>query len=358
MKYVCCFLFLITAIATSAQDLKWTEGRTLTVEGRAGAGARNHFYDRMPASAKEEARPEVWDLSQHSAGLCIRFSSNSSNIHVRWTLRFDVNMPHLTGCVTNGIDLYALDEQSGKWQWAGLYKPYKKNDNSGAILKDLPKELRHYMLYLPMYNGVDSVFIGTDSNADILPLKRESKLKPIVFYGTSIMQGASASRCGLASTAILGRFFNTETINLGFSGNARMEKVIGDVMTSIDASCYVVDCLPNMTTDMINERAFAFITQLKLAKPDVPIILVESSPNEAGWLNKAEEQRIGEKNKAVYAVYQELLSNGFSNILYVPSNILIGHDYEATIDGVHYNDLGFTRYAEYIKPFISQALSR
>ena len=358
MKYIGCLLLLLFATAASAQDLKWTEGRTLTVEGKAGDGKRDHFYDRMPSWAKDSARTELWELAQHSAGLCIRFSTNSSNVHVRWTLRFDINMPHLTGCVTNGIDLYALDEQSGSWLWAGLAKPYKKADNSGAILKNLPKEMRHYILYLPMYNGVDSVFIGTDNDAAILPLARESKHKPIVFYGTSIMQGASASRCGLTATAILGRFFNVETVNLGFSGNARMEKVIGEVMTSIDASCYVLDCLPNMTTEMINERALAFVKQLKAEKPNTPIILVACSPNEAGWLNKAEEQRINEKNEAFYAVYQELIANGYNDILYVPSDVLIGSDREATIDGSHYNDLGFTRYAEYIKPFISNALNR
>ncbi len=172
------------------------------------------------------------------------------------------------------------------------------------------------------------------------------------------MQGASASRCGLAATAILGRFFDVETINLGFSGNARMEQVIGDVMTSIDASCYVVDCLPNMTTDMINERAFNFISQLKSAKPTIPIILVECSPNEAGWLNQAEENRISEKNKAFKAVYDKLIANGCNDIFYVRNDVLIGYDREATIDGAHYNDLGFVRYAEYLKPFIAQILAK
>lgn len=362
MRHViaCCLftLFIFFQGQSIAQNIRWTEGRILAIEGKAGEGERDHFYDRMPGYTKKDVRPELWDLSQHSAGLCIRFSTDSPSLHVRWTLRFDINMPHLTGCVTNGIDLYALDEQSGKWLWAGIAKPYKKNDNSGALLKDLPKQMRHYTLYLPMYNGVDSVFIGTDNDAQILPLERNSKHKPIVFYGTSIMQGASASRCGLAATAILGRFFDVETINLGFSGNARMEQAIGNVMTSIDASCYVVDCLPNMTTDMVNERAFDFISQLKNAKPNVPIILVECSPNEAGWLNQAEENRINEKNKALKAIYDKLTADGYNDIVYVPNNVLIGYDREATIDGAHYNDLGFVRYAEYLKPILAQILAR
>ena len=329
----------------------------LAVEGRAGEGERDHFYDRIPKTAKKDARPEVWDLSQHSAGLCLRFSTDSPNVHVKWTLRFDVSMPHLTSCVTNGIDLYAFDKESGKWLWAGIAKPYKKNDNSGVILKDLPKDMRHYTLYLPMYNGIDSVFIGTDDDAHIQPLKRNSKHKPVVFYGTSITQGASASRCGLAATAILGRFFDTETINLGFSGNARMESVIGDVMTSIDASCYVVDCLPNMTAEMVNERAFDFISRLKDAKPNVSIILVECSPSQSRWLNQTEENRMNEKNKALRTAYEKLLANGYGNIFYVESNMLIGNDQEATIDGTHYNDLGFARYAECLKPILARILS-
>ncbi len=355
----CCFicLFIFFQEQSYAQNVKWTEGRTLTVEGRAGDGERDHFYDRMPSSAKNDARPELWSLSQNSAGLCIRFSSNSPDLHVRWTLRFDVNMPHLTGCVTNGIDLYALDEQSGEWLWAGIVKPYKKKENSGALLKELPPKMRHYTLYLPTYNGVDSVFIGTNEDAQIIPLKRNSKHKPIVFYGTSITQGASASRCGLVATAILGRFFNVEVINLGFSGNGRMEKVIGDVMTSIDASCYVLDCLPNMTTEMINEYAFDFIKQLKNAKPATPIILVEGSPNEGGWINQGEEKYINEKNKAFRVIYDKLIANGYNDIFYVPNNVLIGYDREATIDGAHYNDLGFVRYAEYLKPILAKAIS-
>lgn len=361
MKYIFCLFILLFGTSKhilSQDNIIWTEGRLLTVEGRAGSGERDHFYDRLPSYAKKEARPEVWQLAQNSAGLCVRFSTNSSNIHVRWTVRFDISMPHLTGCVTNGIDLYALEEQSGQWLWAGIVKPFKKNDNTGVILKGLPKEERHYTLYLPMYNGIDSVFIGTNSDATIQPLIRESKHKPLVFYGTSIMQGASASRSGLASTAILGRYFNVETVNLGFSGNARMEDVIGNVMASIDASCYIVDCLPNMTLEMINERAYVFISKLRSERPTTPIVLIESSPNEAGWLNREAESRINEKNNALRSIFQNLIENGYTQIYYLPNSVLIGNDHEATVDGTHYNDLGFMRYAEQIKPILAQILSR
>ncbi len=350
-------LFIIVTLC-NAQNTKWTEGRELTVEGRSGNGEREHFYDRMPVAVKDSTRKEVWELSQHSAGLCVRFSTNSQNLSVRWTLRFKQNMPHLTSCVTNGIDLYALDEESGQWLWAGIVKSYNTDDNKGNLLKGLDKKMRHYMLYLPMYNGVDSVFIGTDSIADIKPLVRRSAKPPIVFYGTSIMQGASASRAGLAATAILGRFFDIETVNLGFSGNARMEEVIGRVMLSTNASCYVVDCLPNMTKEMLREWTLPFLRLLKTGSPSMPIVLVECPQNDAGWINTQERDRIAEKNKTLRKLYSQLITEGYTDLYYVPSNELTGHDYEATIDGTHFNDLGFMRYADRLKPVLARIIAK
>ena len=68
------------------------------------------------------------------------------------------------------------------------------------------------------------------------------KSRPVVFYGTSITQGASAMRPGMGYPAIISRHLNIETINLGFSGNGKMEKELAEALSEIDASCYVIDC--------------------------------------------------------------------------------------------------------------------
>ena len=60
--------------------------------------------------------------------------------------------------------------------------------------------------------------------------------KPIVFYGTSITQGGCASRPGMVHTAILGRRLEWPVINLGFSGNGRMEDAVGELMAEIVSS--------------------------------------------------------------------------------------------------------------------------
>lgn len=349
-------ILTIFPLLTFAQPVKWVEGRELTIEGRAGEGTRSHFYNRLADSEKNHVREELWKYSEQSAGLSILFSTDSQTIHLRWILRSKQGMPHLTDCLTNGVDLYALDSVSGKWLWAGIVKPYKDTINQGIALKDMPKATRHFQLYLPTYNGVDSVFIGTDSIAEIRPYLRDSKYKPLVFYGTSIMQGASASRTGLISTAILGRHFNAETINLGFSGNARMESAIGEIMTSIDASCYIIDCLPNMKEDMLSERTLPFVRQLKAAKPATPIILVESPQGEAAWLVSGEKERIDRKNSILHEAYQTLLQEGYSDIYYLSAKRIAGSGFDSTIDGSHLNDLGFLRYSEEMIPVLNRAL--
>ena len=70
--------------------------------------------------------------------------------------------------------------------------------------------------------------------------------KPIVFYGTSITHGACASRPGMVHTAILGRWLDMPVVNLGFSGNGRMDQAVGEFLVQVDATAYVIDCLPNM----------------------------------------------------------------------------------------------------------------
>ena len=39
---------------------------------------------------------------------------------------------------------------------------------------------------------------------------------------------------------------------------------------------------------------------------------------------------------------------GFKDIHLIGQNGCLGSDYEATVDGVHYNDIGFQRFADHI----------
>ena len=145
----------------------------------------------------------------------------------------------MTAIGASGIDLYARDP-AGKWRWAAVTRPAGKVVRQ-FIINDLTPGVREYAAYLPLYNGVDELSIGVPPGAQFERLAPRTE-KPIVFYGTSITHGASASRPGMVHTAILGRRFDRPVVNLGFSGNGRMDAAVGELLVKIDAAVYVIDC--------------------------------------------------------------------------------------------------------------------
>ena len=50
----------------------------------------------------------------------------------------------------------------------------------------------------------------------------------------------------MAYPAILGRRLDRPVVNLGFSGNGRLEAEVGALIAEVDAAAYVLDCGPNM----------------------------------------------------------------------------------------------------------------
>ena len=194
-------------------------------------------------------RKPVWNLTRDSTGLCVRFVTDSPTIEARWTLnKALLAMPHMPATGVSGLDLYAKADD-GKWRWLAVGQPKVSPTNSVRLVTGLPKGPREYLLYLPLYNGVSSVEIGIPKDRQIAKAepRPEALRKPIVFYGTSITQGGCASRPGMVHTAILGRQLNRPVINLGFSGNGKMEPELADLLAELDPAVYVLDCLPNMT---------------------------------------------------------------------------------------------------------------
>ena len=53
-------------------------------------------------------------------------------------------------------------------------------------------------------------------------------------------------------------------------------------------------------------------------------------------------------NLALKHEYQKLREAGDKNIFYVDSKNALGLDQEGTVDGVHFTDLGFMRYADFL----------
>lgn len=222
------------------------------------------------------------------------------------------------------------------------------------LVSGIPEGEHEFCLYLPLYNGVTEVFIGVPKGRSFgkAPAYPEDHSRPMVFWGTSILHGGCASRPGMAYPAILGRWLGRPSVNLGFSGNGKMDPELVELLTEVDASVFVIDCLPNMGPDLVTERTEPLVERLRAAHPDTPIVLVENIRYQEGAFIPGDRASYEAKNAALMAAFCRLVEKGIPNLHYVPCDALLGDDGEATVDGTHATDLGFLRMALAINPVL------
>ena len=309
-------------------------------------------YNRLPDSLKNISRSPLWNLSKNSAGMAIRFRSNSTRIAVKWENIFNNHMNHMTDVGTKGLDLYCW-ESNEQWRFVNSARPTGKMNQAIIISNMQPKE-KEYMLYLPLYDGLVSLSIGVDSSATInqplidYPVRK----KPVVFYGTSILQGGCASRPGMAHTNIISRRLNRECINLGFSGNALLDLEVAKVISEVDASVFVLDFVPNASVEQMKERMETFYRIIRSKHPDTPVIFIED-PNFTHTLyDERIAKEVQRKNDTLKEIFNRLKKENEKNIIFISSKNMLGEDGEATVDGIHFTDLGMMRYADLVYPII------
>tara|TARA_B100001029_G_scaffold179625_1_gene189974 strand:+ start:1124 stop:2251 length:1128 start_codon:yes stop_codon:yes gene_type:complete len=339
----------------SEDDVDWYDVKELGVEGKGWSDTKK-FFDRLPSKAQGLVRDRVWDLSRDSAGMCFRFVSDSPNIYVRYELsRESLSMTHMAATGHSGVDLYAQDGM-GIDRWVAVVRPGKQKMDT-TLAKDLAPGSRRYTLYLPLRNGVESLEIGVVKGQSFTALSPRNE-KPIVFYGTSIMHGACASRPGMAFPSILGRRLRRPIINLGFAGNGRMEIEVGSLLVELNPCVFVIDCLPNMNESTVSERAVPLVKKIRETHEKTPILLVEDRSFTSTRFFPARKKRHQKNRIALKNAFKELQNLGLKNIFYLDGDNLLGQDGEAATDGSHPSDLGMVRYADAYEPALRAILKQ
>ncbi len=331
---------------------KRVAAQDLGIEGRGWSDVEGVF-ERLPARAKDTVREPVWHLSKETSGLLVSFESDATE------MRFDaevtseyLEMYHMPATGVSGLDLYAR-EGDGPWRWAAASIPQESPYVISVV--GLRPGRRQYRLYLPLYNGVRRLGVSVPEAATLEAIAPR-KAKPIVYYGTSIAQGACASRPGMAFVNILGRRLDVPMINLGFSGNGRLELEVAELIAELDARVFVLDCLPNLGPDQVAERTVPVVELLRSKWPDTPIVMVEDRTNPNAPFLPVREQFHKDNHSAFRKCYEDLLEAGVGGLTYVPDAPFLGEDGEATVDGSHPTDLGMVRYADALEPVLRRLL--
>lgn len=333
-------------------NMHFYNAKNFTMIGK--GNSTSQYYHRVDTSIYSELPPGTKKLLTNSSGLMIAFKTNSQKIKCKWSLSGYKEWNNMTPIVVSGLDLYCKRE--GKWVYAGVGRPSGINSEY-TLVENMDSEEKEFLLYLPLYNTLEDLEIGITEDATIQSIPNPFS-KRIVIYGSSITQGASASRPGLSYTSRMGRSMNVEFINLGLSGRGLMEKEAAHMVADIEADMYVLDCASNPSPEIITERTNYLVKHIRSRHPNTPIVMIERTISNSGNLNLTVKETVRNKNINFAKEYRRLIDEGVESLYMVEGEDLLGHDYEATTDGVHPNDIGFSRMIEIIEPALRSVIGK
>lgn len=351
---------LFIAASASAGDIKWHSSDSLPLLGKCVDDASTSLrYQRLPDSLEHKVkRPALYGLGRQSSGMAVRFASNAPAIHLKWKSVFKNNMDIMTPTGIRGLDLYMMLPDS-TWTFANTGRPDLNNKvTETCVIGNMDPEMREYMLYLSLYDGVDSLYIGADSDYSVTRphiMLPEAK-NPIVYYGTSLVHGGCVNRPGMTHTNQLRRRLNRDVINLGFGGNGQLDLEIAEVIASTpDPSLVVLDFVPNCSSGQIDTLMIPFVDIIRAAHPDVPILFIECLNHPRSRFDNYMRDATSRHNAMMRRRYEDLIKK-YTNLHYLPADGLTGTDNEHTVDALHLTDLGSLRFADSLEPVFRRLL--
>jgi lysophospholipase L1-like esterase len=315
------------------------------IEGRL---ENSQDFNRLPEVMKDSVRSAVWNLSRQSAGLSLSFKTLSPTIEIVYKVSGPLQLPHMPATGVSGVDLYGKSKE-GRWYWI------RGNFQIGDTIRyeyQVETErhtLEEFRLFLPLYNQVENLAIGFEPGFS-LEFQPIPTSPPVVIYGTSIAQGACASRPGLAWASILKRELDQPVVNLGFSGNGILEKELIHFMGQKEASLFVLDCLPNLVPgkglgdEEIRNRLRYAVRHLRLKHPHTPILLTDHAGYSDGEVDSSRKEIYEHLNLLLAEECRNMKEEGIFLLFHLEKD-RIGLTGEDFVDGTHPTDGGMLRYA-------------
>ena len=304
-------------------------------------------FVRMPKAVAETVSSGIAQDYATCAGGRIRFVTDSPYVAVSAELSHIYQFPIMSIEATCGIDVYA----DGKF--LGVVRPNVDNPVVHISESVNMREGGEHIVEvnLPLYVGVKDIVIGLDENAVLKPAPDYKYDKPAVFYGSSITNGACASRPGLTYPARISRMLDLNYINLGFGGLCKGEREMAEYIAGLDMSLFVLDYDYNAPDpDHLRETHERVYRIVREKQPDIPIIMM-TAPKYS--MPKGFEER---KN-IIKQTFDSAKAAGDNKVYIIYGDSFfseIGDDF--SVDNVHPNDMGFDYMTRAIYPVIKNAL--
>jgi hypothetical protein len=334
----------------NAQRFEVTDPR-LSIHGLGWFKENAPALTRLPVRSKSEFPPKVWSLALTPAGVRIRFATDAEVVGVVAEHAPAKLLPHVTWLGQAGVDLYV----------DGVFWGSGAPEADGKLAKEWftgKTPARHEIdIYLPYGRPLAIKAVVLPPGAKIWPPRPYAVAKPVVYYGSSITQGGAAANPGGTYPALLGRWLDTDFINLGFSGNGMGEPALARTVAEIGAACFVIDYWANPTPEVYRATLPGFIDILRAQHPTTPILVTGPYYNPSEDVPGAFGRYQIEKRAFAREFVAARRAAGDRRIVFVDGLEMLSREQaDGLVDGRHANSMGFYFCARGLEPYLRAAL--
>lgn len=310
--------------------------------------AANQIFWRLPDEESRLVSEDVRGRSKSACGGRIRFRTDADSVNIRLglhTLGVDICMP-LPGA--SGLDVYTGAGIYAKYR--GYVAPGNYSEEAKVTEKEVPlrfcgepKEMRDVTLNLPRNERISEVTIGFPDDAKVEEPTPYADRRRICYYGSSITEGGCATRPGNAYTAAVSRWMDCDYVNFGFSGMARGELTMADIIAKRKFDIFVYDYDHNApNAEHLEATHEPFYRRVREQCPDLPILMMSKPDFDADPVGNARRRDV------IYRTYVNARAAGDEKVWFLDGESffgVVGRE-SCTVDNCHPNDLGFYRMAE------------
>lgn len=305
-------------------------------------------YVRLPAAQRALASDKLLYLQSSTSGGRVRFLTDAKRLGIRMRVTNTDLIYNFSNIGYAGIDCYS--GMRDPLRAIGICAP----PISGTLAQtqlELSGMLQLITLYLPLYDGIESLELAVEPGASIQAPPPYTHETPILFYGSSITQGGCASRAGNNYCALVSRWLDSDFTCLGFSGCAKGELWLADYIAGQPMSCFVYDYDHNAPDPAyLRSTHKPFLETILQKRPDLPVLMLSKPAPQPGGPDD-------ERREIIRETWAWARSCG-ARAWFLDGASLFGDRGSecCTVDGVHPNDLGFYRMAEAVFPVLREAL--
>jgi len=194
-------------------------------------------------------------------------------------------------------------------------------------------------------------FVGLEAEGLRAPAPDEVPGKRLLCCGTSITQGASASRPYLSYAALTAHELGCDLINLGFGGSFHAEPELADYVASReDWDLATVEISVNMvgagfSDEAFRERTRYFINTLAAAHPEKPVFCITLYPYFNDLCTGVDGEGVRRAQAFREILREEVSASTCSNIHLIEGAEILDDPNGLSADLIHPSDYGMARMA-------------